>query len=601
MRRQSTLLIALGLLVAVAICYQKLPDQEFLECWDDNVYLTDNRAVAGFDLHKLLTREYSFNYHPLTMLTLGIEYQVWGEHPLPVKLTNVLLHLASSVLVVLIVWNLFPRHVGLGIFSGFVFAVHPQHVESVAWVSQRKDVLSTALALLSLLLYLDARGGGAAARLRDRRYWLSLLSFLLAVLSKPMAVTLPVLLLLVDFYRSGRITRDDVISKLPHFALSLILGVICLMAQVTTSSSTANYAPLPPYTFIEAIAFYAWKGAFPTRLSAIYQRPALDLGVYHWLFSLVLVGLGIWAWRTSPRSRRGLVFSAGFFLVSILLVSGLIEITPRQFAADRYFYLPSIGFFLFLGLLAREVFERMPGTERPKRLLLGSLGVVYCLLLGFQTLDRMQTWSNCEALWQDAVRTYPRSNFAHSQLAVVHSWNEDYEKAIHHLEEALFWQPENAPAAYHLAVTLGRVGDERGAEAHFERTIEMDPNAWWAHHDLGILLLKQRRWAAALTHLEKAYATQPHLIFNCHFLGVAQRRMGENDRALQTFRRCLAIDPNHVKTLVELARLHFDHGEIVRARRALEAAKDLGHHPDPAFEARLRRGAGVREGSKSAP
>jgi tetratricopeptide (TPR) repeat protein len=595
MRRQSTLLIALGLLVAVAICYRALPDQEFLDCWDDGVYVTNNRAVTDFDLRSLLTRSYGFTYHPLTMLTLALEYQIWGERPLPFKLTNTFLHLASSVLVVLIVWRLFPGHVGLGVFSGFVFAVHPQHVESVAWVAQRKDVLSTVLALLSLWLYLGARGGGGASRFRDWRYQLSLLCFLLALLAKAMVVTLPVILLLVDFYRSGRITRDDVFTKLPHFALSLLFGVISLISQVTPPSSTAAYATLPPFTFIEAIAFYAWKGAFPTHLSAIYQRPALDLGVYPWLFSLVLVGLGVWAWRASPRSRRGVVLSAGFFLVSIALVSGLIEITPRQFAADRYFYLPSIGFFLFLGLVVCEVSERVPGAERSKHLLLGSLGVAYCILLGVQSLDRMQIWSNCEALWQDAVRAYPRSNFAHYQLAGVYYRNEEYTNTVHHLEEALFWQPENAPAAYLLATTLGRLGDERGAEARFEQTIEMDPAAWWAHHDLGILLLRQRRWSAAAAHLERAYAAKPHLIFNCHFLGVAQRNMGENDRALQTFRRCLAIDPDHVDTLVELAHVHLARGKIGKALRALEAAKLRGHRPDPAFEARLRRGARALE------
>ncbi len=126
----------------------------------------------------------------------------------------------------------------------------------------------------------------------------------------------------------------------------------------------------------------------------------------------------------------------------------------------------------------------------------------------------------------------------------------------------------------------------------------MNPRAWWAHHGLGILMIQQRRWAAAAAHLEEAYAAQPRLMPNCHFLGVAQRHMGENDRALRTFHRCLALDPNHVVTLVQLAHLHLDRGEIVRAGRALEAAKQRGHRPDPAFEARLLRETRAREESK---
>lgn len=587
--RRSTLLVFLGLLAALAICYRTLPEQEFIVCWDDGLYVTENPDVRGFDLGKLMTRDYAALYHPLTMLTLAVEYRLWGETPLHFKLTNAFLHLVCSLLVVLFVWSLFPQHVGLGVFSGFVFAVHPQHVESVAWIAERKDVLSTALALLGLRLYLGAGGGDVAARFRDRRYWLSLLCFLFGLLSKPMVVTFPLLLLLVDLYRNGRITRDDLVTKLPHFGLSLVFGLITLRSQVTDPSALAAYAPAPPFAFIEAIAFYAWKGVFPTGLSAVYQRNALDLGVYPWIFALVLIGMGAWAARAGPRSWRGVAFSAGFFLVSIALVSGLIPFASWQFAADRYFYLSSVGLFLFLGLVVSEISDRAPGSMRSKRLLLVALGAAYCVALGVLSLDRMAAWSDCESLWQDVVHTYPRSDWAHDQLGGYYSGHGDDARAAHHFAEALRWQPDNAPVAFSLAVVLDRQGEHREARGLYEDAIEMDPTIWRAHHNLGLLLLKQGLWASAVQHLEQADAAYPGFVWNCHFLGVAQRRMGETDRALRTFRRCLAIHPNHADTLTELAHLHLERGEMHKARRALKAARRQGQRPDPALEPQPRR------------
>ncbi len=385
--------------------------------WDDPAYVYQNPHIRSLDLHWAFTAVVASNYHPLTLLSHTLDYALFGLDPWGHHLTSIMLHALNSALVYLLSLALLerimprsgaPDSAGKGsgqrpgglsrnantgpsegavfaaLAAAFIFAAHPLHVESVAWVAERKDVLSAFLFLLSMLAYL----GYTARRDKALPYALSLIFFVLALLSKPMAVTLPVVLLVLDYYplkRDGRGWGRLIIEKIPFFALSILSAVLTLWAQSSGGAVTKMHSYSLGARLIVAVrgyVFYLYKLIYPASLAPYYPLP-LSAGAEDPLFLgslLILIIISALCLYLALRGRRAPAALWAYYIVTLAPVIGIVQV-GSQAAADRYAYITTIGFFMLAGFVMARLFT-MPAPRVPA-LFLTFLAVA---LLGLKTV-----------------------------------------------------------------------------------------------------------------------------------------------------------------------------------------------------------------------
>ncbi|MEE9614570.1 MAG: hypothetical protein V3W31_06400, partial [Thermodesulfobacteriota bacterium] len=347
--------------------------------WDDQLYVYENPNIRSLDAEFfgwLPTAVVSNNWHPLTVLSHAVDYALWGPDPMGHHLTSIVLHTLNVFLVfilaVRLVGDALPaRALATGAVTALLFGLHPIHVESVVWVSERKDVLCAFFFLLSIIAYLRyvRSGRGEAGKGKATAYAASLAFFALALMSKPMAVTLPLVLLILDSYPLRRTegARRAVFEKIPFFALSIFTSVITVWAQRTTEAVAALDAhPLATRLFIavRAYAFYLYKTLFPLGLAPFYPVPE-NTSLLSIEFMAALALLVVVTVFCAAYLRRERAFSAVwlYYVATLLPVIGLVQV-GLQSAADRYMYLPSLGPFLLVGLGAGVVVESYPKRDR---------------------------------------------------------------------------------------------------------------------------------------------------------------------------------------------------------------------------------------------
>ncbi|MBU3678902.1 MAG: hypothetical protein FGM32_04755 [Candidatus Kapabacteria bacterium] len=398
------------------VCYQPIFDEskQFVN-WDDDYYITEQPLVES--VSKKSIREMfdtkttvSANYHPLTMLSLAIDVERGGMTMKSFMQTNLALHTVNAVLVFVLMMMMFNGSVPLAFTAALLFAVHPMHVESVAWAAARKDVLYTLFYLLACIAYV--RYTRTSAWLT---YGATVLLFLLSCLSKPMALTLPVLLLAIDMY-VGRFRQGwvrPVVEKLPLMAISIAFGLMVLSIQSsasvglvdTTTYSLANRLVFAGYGVVQ----YLYKLILPVHLSAFYPYPN-DLRPgntpFFMIAGAVLMVLTVVGFVVAWRRSRGtvwntIVFGLAFYFITASLVLQVISVGGASMA-DRYTYVPYIGFFIVIGLGVQHLASRM----RSPLIALSAIGVIG-IAMAWLSNDRIGVWKNSEILWTDVIEQYP--------------------------------------------------------------------------------------------------------------------------------------------------------------------------------------------------
>src|SRR6185436_1427079 len=317
--------------------------------WDDELYVTQNPLLKGPDWEGMFTRAEASNYHPLTMVSLAFNYIIGGFDPFSYHLVNWLLHILNTGLVFLFVHKISGRKNFVAAFVAIIFGVHPMHVESVAWISERKDVLYAFFFLLSLLQYWKFIETN-----KRSNYIFCLLFFILSLLSKPAAIILPLVLLLLDYWKSGSVNKKMVIEKIPLFLLSFIFGYITVKVQSADAIAGLDVWPLWTRFFFACytIMIYAVRFIVPYPLSAYHPYPSLDsLGLPVYLSPLFMIALLGLLWL--KRKDRLFVFSVLFFVANLLLVIQIVSI-GLTIVSERYTYIPYIGLAFFVGMLLNK-------------------------------------------------------------------------------------------------------------------------------------------------------------------------------------------------------------------------------------------------------
>ena len=494
--------------------------------WDDWDYVVFNPMLGELDLEFLKAASTRFvlgNWHPVTMISYGLDRALWGEDASGFHATNLLLHAANSALVMALAWMLFRRAAGADRGSLFgaavvagIFAAHPLHVESVAWISERKDVLYGFFWLTSLIAWLAYAAPAAApetdlaadttsleARRRRRRwaYGLALVAFALSLMSKPMAVTLPVVLLLLDVYPLRRLGDGWPglwrvgLEKLPFFAIALAAGIVTLVTQGEAGAIGFVELPLVSrlWLAVRALGFYLVKFFAPFGLVPFYALSD-DISLSRWpywsalLLVVVLTAGAVLARRRAPVVAAGLAF----YLVTLLPVLGLLQFGDQS-AADRYTYLPLLGPAFILGAGALWAWR---SGQRARVVAVGG-AIVFLLFLGWRTTDQVRVWRDSVSLWSRVVEAYPESTTGHYNLGHGLWMAGQTARAEAAWKRVLEIDPDHARALYELGTSAGRAGRYAEAERYLRAAVRAKPDDPKALVTLAMVLDERGDWPAA--------------------------------------------------------------------------------------------------------
>jgi tetratricopeptide (TPR) repeat protein len=592
---------ALLIAIATALAFCPSLDNEFVD-WDDEVALVTNTALRRGPWDQVrwaFTTVFLGPYQPLSWLSLGLDYRLWGLNPLGFHLTALIWHVASAVgmfalsrrlLAVAMPnctgcpasWN------GAAAIAALWYAVHPLRVESVAWATERRDVLCQVFAIATLLAYAQHAATGAS-RVATRWLVIAWALHLAALLSKASAVPLPAVLTLIDYYPLRRLpgahgrwvgpaVRAIWLEKLPFWALSLIFAFVAIHGQTTeTAISSTDHLGLVNRLALAAYssAFYVGKSLVPWNLSPMYElsdsfspwQASVILGA---IATLLLSGFALWGIRRLP----AWFVTWGAYLVLLAPVSGLVH-TGFQCAADRYSYLPGLALALLPAGLLLQCQRR--GALRP-----GLATAVWCLafatipLLAAATWRQCDVWQNSETLWNRALAVDPGSGVAKTGLGVVRFRQGRLAESRVLLEAALRLRPSNVFTHQNLGLVLDRLGERAAARDQFLEAIRLQPRYWSAMLELARQSADERDWPAAQQWYEQCLAIHPLQVRALTGLAdVYVRALNRPHEAVRLYRRALALDPADARAHNNLGILLRQMGDADSALRHYQTATQL--------------------------
>jgi Flp pilus assembly protein TadD len=506
----KNVLLVLGLVVVTAIAFAPVTGHPFVRL-DDYGYVVDNaRVLEGPTAGNLAWAWTAFemaNWHPLTWWSHMLDARIHGTDAGGHHLTNLVLHALNAVLLFAILFRLTAAR-WRSVVVAALFAVHPLHVETVAWVAERKDVLSTLFGLLAVGAYAAwVRGAGAW------RYALALLLFAASLASKPMLVTLPMILLLLDygvFKRIPSALRRALVEKIPFLALSGVSVGLTLAAQ---RGAMADVAVIPWSLRLGNAAISYWryiaKMLWPADLSIFYTYPSLG----GWPFVQVacavigLVAVSVLVWRSG---RRWAVTGWLFYLGTLVPVIGLVQV-GRQSMADRYTYVPLIGLFVLAVWGAAALGEKL-GDGRPVRAGMAVVGVALVLACTLGTRRQLGYWADSVTLFEHGLEISPDALTLHNNLGIEFAVRKDWDKAERHLVRATQIAPDGPEAYFNLGRVQAGLGRSEDAIASLRRALELYPERAESWFELGILLRRTGRAGDAVAHFREAARLKPGFI-----------------------------------------------------------------------------------------
>jgi len=552
--------------------------------WDDDAYVTKNKTLRDADGLRRIWFELGAvpQYYPLVHTTFWLEYHLWGLRPLGYHLTNVLLHAVNAVLL----WFLLRRLSVPGSWAAAaLFALHPVHVESVAWITERKNVLSGAFYFSSVLAYLgfclpDDRPqkgrGPSMGKGRRRAYALTMGLYLGALWSKTVTATLPMALLLVTWWKRGRIDRWDVLRSVPLVAMGAVFGFITAWMERDHVGARGSLWDL---SIVErclvagrALWFYAGKLVWPHPLTFIYPRWEVDATVW-WQYLYPLAALTAIAvlWAVRDRIGKGPLVAILLFAGTLAPALGFFNVFPHVFSyvADHFQYLASTGLIaLFAAVCARALQRLGPWAERARSC--GCVGVL--AVLWTLTWRQGHVYADVETLWRDTLAKNPNAFLAHNNLGLILMSRDKPDEAMVHFKEALRSFPHLAPGHFNLGLLLMRQDKPDEAMVHLEEVLRSLPDSGagrtrrdeapgpWGSLDksyadyladaacnLGAVLDRKGRLDEAMVYYARAVRLSPHHADAHYNLGQGLDRQGRLDPAISHYTEALRFDPRHAK------------------------------------------------------
>jgi len=506
--------------------------------WDDGLLITENpiiREISGPTVKAAFTHFDPELYIPLTFLSYQLDYQIGGTDPTVYHVHNLILHILNALLTAWLLFLLLKRP-WLALLGGLLFLLHPLQTEAVAWASARKDVLSTFFFLGSAIAYLFHRESD-----RRRTYWMSVALFLLALLSKVVVVTLPVVLVLFDaLERRKWWSMKALMEKLPYLGLSVIFGIVAIVGKQSLLESTSLWEKV--LMAAKSTVFYLEKFIWPAKLSVIYPYTGTitlsspDFWVPAFLL-LILAGLAFWSWKRS----RAVSLGAAFFLLTLLpTFTNFAKAGDYYIASDRYAYIPLIGLLLVMLTLAGWAWDRFSRSTAGGWTLL-TVGVVVLAGLGVKAGAQSMTWKDTDTLFRHVVATYPNSHVAHNNLANAYRRQNKLDDAVGEFRKALGIR-QHPKTLSNLGAVFRKQGKFREAFATYNQALGLDP-------------------------------TNPEALVG---LGLVHLSQGDTPKALEAYTKAVDANPTSVLAYVNRGALYLDANRVPEAVADLEKAVQVG-------------------------
>jgi Flp pilus assembly protein TadD len=586
-----TLSICLALVLSTALVFGQVGNFDFVN-YDDNEYVYKNQHVQNgltYDgvIWAFTTCDIGY-WQPLTWLSLISDCQLFGPNPGPIHLVNVLLHLANTLLLFAVLkkmtGSLWPSA-----FVAAAFALHPMHVESVAWIAQRKDVLSTFLLLLTLLAYT-----GYTKSPSVYRYIAALAAFALGLMAKPMLVTLPCLLLLLDYWPLNRFELPQplkisgpqspnstpaphrhstlyqiIIEKIPFFLLSAVSGVVTFLTQ-QAGGIIVDIKSIPLQDRVGNVFFsyaaYMGKMLWPKNLAVFYPFNAVRSIPFSQLllYALLLVAVTYLVLRFG-RTRKYLLVGWFWFVGTLIPVIGLVQFTGSSYA-DRFTYIPYIGLFIMIAWGLPELLSKCPY----RKLILAVSMVIVLMAMGIRAHRQVGFWNNSITLFSHALEVSQDNPLACYNLGNAYDDLGRHPEAIDAYKRAIKTKPDHSDACYNLGNAYRSLGRYHEAIDAFKQAITIKPDFAYAYSNLGAAYGSLGRFHEAIQALEQAITIEPDHLDACLNLGNAYGSLGRYQQAIEAFNQATRIKPDDPHAWCSLGNAC---GALGRYQQAVDAFK----------------------------
>jgi protein O-mannosyl-transferase len=609
--------------LAVVLFYLPVLNNNFVSL-DDPEHITSNlhiRSLSPSAIHWMLTSHTEGYWIPLTWLSFALNYQMDGLNPKIFHLTNVLLHALNTALVFLLCLRLLGlagrnpvtgESANNGIFAipaalmtALLFGLHPIHVESVAWATERKDVLYSLFYLSGIYLYLDY---ASAADQKKLKLAACLGLYLLALMSKPMAITLPLVFLVFDGWPLKRLSNGFskvLVEKIPFFLAALLIVLITFsgMSQINRINSNLSVLFRILHVF-HSLAFYLWKMAVPLDLSPIYPFPHAITSVYYLKNILAVLLFAVVSVASIFLRKKAPYFAAAwlYYVITLAPVIGIVQVGSYS-AADRYTYLPSLSIFLCFS-------AGMAFLLSNRGMILGLFCTLLTLSLGYGTVGQIGIWKSSQTIWVTIVKNYPdetrdvflnngitsltlgktddalkqftRAAAIHPSLAFTHYWmgiaffyKGRAEDAVREFKYALTLEPRYMEARQRLWEVYEQQGKHHDSIEEMRTAIQCDPISAKNYSNLGISLCFLKRHKEAEEIFQKAFNLEPTNSLNLVNLATVKAWQGRSDEALDLYRKAIVENPKEPVYFLRMADIFLDKKKKTQALECLRLASEL--------------------------
>ena len=541
--------------------------------WDDNKFILENERIRSLSPSSVIGLFTSFHSgyfsQPMVLLSFALEYRLFGIDPFYYHLTNLLLHTAVTALVFFLVRS-FSGSTLAAMVAALFFGVHPLHVESVAWVSGRKDLLATFFYLSSFLLYIGYKQGRGIPF-----YVFSMAAFLAALFSKSTAVSLPVVLVLGDYLAGRPFTRRSVLSVAPYFALSAAFAAITVFIHGKVLTPVKEF----DVSFFERllvgahnIVFYIFKTVLPLNLSVIYPYPEkVSIAMPEYFMSVLAVVVATAFVINSARYGREVLFGTLFFVLTVLPVLKIVQFPSGAVAADRYMYIPSIGLFYLVGIWVQRLMDSRPSVRGP---LLGAVALVV-VVFSVMSSERCTVWRSSLTLWSDGRYKYPESAMIRYNLGAAYYDGGMVDKAMKEYEETVRLEPTHNKVHNNIGVIYLERGEAGRAREELEYAVILSPESPDVRTNLGNAWLGLGRPGLAEKFYREAIGMDPDFADAYLNLGNIFDDRGDMDGAEGYYMKALSLDPVLAEAYNSLGTVYGRRGELERAVKAFEDALRL--------------------------
>ncbi len=542
--------------------------------FDDDKYITQNPLVVNnsIDLKKIFTTVVTKNdYYPITMISFACNYQIGKLNPFGYHLFNLLLHIFNTLLVFMLIYIITKRNLIMASIVSLFFGIHPMHVESVTWLTERKDVLFMFFFLIGMITYL---------RFRETRkmlwYFITIILFILSCLSKGTAVSFPAVLLLLDYLLENKLNKKMFIEKIPFFLIGITFLFITYWLHITGTMrfdvDNRTIIQKVMYASYDAL-WYIVKFIVPANLSVFYTSPKLNelpflfyLAPFIFMCILVIVYLYL-------RKEKAIIFGLLFYFVSVVMMLQFVYSGGNAFiVADRYNYLPSVGLIFVIAYLINKTLQK---RNNYKYTVIG-LTAIYIVVFSCQTYARTKVWQTSETLWNDAINKDPEGCFyGYTNRGIYYQFEKnDYSNAMHDYNKALAINPNHTPAYNNRGLIYYYQGKQELALNDFNRAIELNPNSEIAYCNRGLVYEKKGQQDLAMEEYNRIIKLYPKYYLGYYNRGSLYLNNKQFELALEDFKKTTALNPSYSyaygnKGAIYMYRKHND-SAIVEFTKAIE-------------------------------